>query len=208
MKRPNRKTSSGFTLVEMIVAVSIFGLILALIGFEFVSVVDKTLHTRANTDAEAQARLAMAKVSKDMRSGYFDYKDYPAATPYPILSPLPGASAGYVAFYHVSKGGLGSIPGTCTTSPNIGIPCPPFELVTIQMSPTTPGELDEITIPQPGGIPSSPMPLAQHVSVFTVFALSSAEYDVKITVAQPSGHCVANACTFTLDNILYVGGQK
>jgi hypothetical protein len=161
----------------------------------------------------------MSKVSNQLRAAYFDVSDYPnmpAANALPVVSPLPINSptpVNYVVFYRVAKGGLASIPATCPTgASNFGAPCPPFELVTIQMSATTPGELDEIITPQPGGVPSSPMPMAQNVTGFAVSPISESQqggqYNISITVTQPSGHCVAGGCSFTLDNVVYVGGQE
>src|ERR1700736_2279662 len=215
--RRSRRQDAGFTLVETIVAVSIFGLVLTLIGLEFVGVVNHTLHTRADTDAEAQARLVMAKVSTQMRSAYFDWTDYPtqlAINALPVISPTPGVlatatPANFVAFYRVSKNELSVIPPVCTPpASNAGAPCPKFDLVTIQMSTTKPGELDEIVTQMPSGVPSSPMPIGQHVTAFDVTPIAESsdkggQYEVRVTVTQPSGQCVGNACTFTLDNIIY-----
>jgi|GEM_PF-2200539 len=212
VRRPKR--SSGFTLVELLVAIAVLGLILTFIGLEFVSVVDNTLHTRASVDAEAQARIVMAKVSGQMRGAYFDETDYPTAAPaqqLAVVSPIPVPSAsptGLVVFYRVSKGGLATIPVTCATGANQGAPCPPFELVTIQMSTTNPGELDEIVTAQPAGSPSSPTPIGQNVTNFGVTGISKNEFDVTLTVTQPSSRCVSDACSFTLNNVIYVGGQE
>src|SRR5579864_7930837 len=94
--RHELRRGDGFTLVEMLVSLGIIGLILTLIGLEFVGVVNHTLHTRANTDAESQARLIMSQVSTQLRTAYFDVSDYPTTAPakwLPVVSPLPAPSA-------------------------------------------------------------------------------------------------------------------
>lgn len=209
------RRSAGFTLIETCVAIAIFGLVLTAIGLEFVSVVDHTLHTRADSDAESQARLIMARVSGHMRTAYFDVTDFPtmpAVKAVPVVSPVPLSSpTSSVTFYRVSKGGLATPVPVCSPgTPNQGSPCPPFELVTIALSTSNPGELDEMIAPQGAGAgaPSSPMPIGNNVTNFGVTALSNKQYNVTITVSEPSGHCVANACSFTLDNVIYVGGQE
>ena len=208
-----RKRVRGFGIIDTLVAVAMFGLILTLIGLEFVGVVDDTLHTRANTDAESQARVIMAKVTSHMRTSFFDYTDFPAQpTALPVVSPTPTASAGYVTFYRVSKGSLaGPIP-TCTAGPgqNAGAPCPSFELVTIQMNPLKPGELDEIITPMPSGVAQPPIVLGRNVSAFTVTAQSATQYNVALTVSIPSSHCAGavRSCSFTLDSVVYIGGLQ
>ncbi len=52
-RRQRFRRSEGFTLIEMLVVIGLVGLILTLIGLEFVAVVNHTLHTRAETDAAA-----------------------------------------------------------------------------------------------------------------------------------------------------------
>ena len=200
-----RRATRGFTLVEMVTVVAVIGLILTLLGLEFVSVVNSTLHSRANTDAESQARVIMSKVETHMRNAYFDYTDFSVSgTPDPVISPVPGSSAGYVLFYRTVPGQL--TPGTQTCGNNE--PCPLFESVLIQMNPIVPGELDEIDTPQPGGPAQPTTVLGTNVSNFTVTAEAADRYDVSITVSEPSGHCVNQACTFQLNDVVYVGGTQ
>jgi type II secretory pathway pseudopilin PulG len=206
--RQKRRHAGGFSIIETLIAVAVVGLILTLIGLEFVGVVDDTLHTRANTDAESQARLIMARVSTRMRTSFYDVTDN-IPGPLPVVSPV-ATSAPYVTFYRVRPGGLqGPIP-LCTpgNAHSGGEPCPPFELVTIQMNPIKPGELDEIITPQPGGTAGLPNILGRNVTSFTVTAQSSTQYNVEVRVSIPSSHCSgpARTCTFTLDNVVYIGG--
>jgi prepilin-type N-terminal cleavage/methylation domain-containing protein len=217
MRRFRTAQESGFTLVETIVAVSIVGLILTLVGLEFVGTVNHMLHTRAQTDAESQARVIMSKIDTQMRSAYFDWTDFPlpSGSPLAVVSPqpAPSASADYIAFYRVSAGGMPvPVPTASPGTINAGAPAPPYDLVTIQMSTTKPGELDEIISPPLGGPPSSPIPLGQNVSAFVVTfvntTVSGSRYDVQLTVSEPSGQCVNNACAYTLNDTVYIGGQQ
>jgi type II secretory pathway pseudopilin PulG len=200
-----RREQRGTTIIELMTVVVIVGLILTLLGFEFVSVVNSTLHSRANTDAESQARVIMSKVETHMRNAYFDYTDFSVnGTPDPVISPVPGASSGYVLFYRTVPGQL--TPATTTCGNNE--PCPQFESVLIEMNPLVPGELDEIDTPQPNG-PSKPaIVLGTNVSNFTVTGEANNRYDIAITVSEPSGHCVNQACSFQLNDVVYVGGTQ
>lgn len=212
MRLGRRRLSGGFTVMEMITVIFIIGLILSLLGFEFVSVIDKTMHTRANTDAESQARIIMSKVETHMRTAYFDYVDYngPTASPNPVISPLPGSAAtDFVIFYRVHAGALATTPPTaCPAGPLVGAPCPPFDQVTIQFSPNTPGELDEDITEVSTGNVEPPIVLGTNVSSFQVTGISPSQYQLTLTVSQPSGHCVNNQCSFTLSDVVYVGGQE
>jgi len=205
-----RRVSRGITLVELLVVITIIGLILTLLGLEFVSVVNSTLHSRANTDAESQARLIMSKVETRLRSSYWDYTDFSGlnASPEPVISPLPGSSAGYLLFYRSSPGQLTTGLGPCGNPAFDGAPCPQFETVLIQMNPSVPGELDEIITPQPSGTAEPVTVLGTNVTNFTVTGQGVERYDVALTVSEPSGHCVNTACTFTLNDVVYVGGNQ
>lgn len=215
-KHQRSRRNSGFTLVEMITVVAVFGLILTLLGLEFVSVVSTTLHTRANTDAESQARIIMSKVETHLRVAYYDYVDNPPGSPVPVASPLPplpGASpmpTPFVTFYRVSAGGLvgSGTPTLCTVQGVSNVPCPPFELVTIQINPLKLGELDELITPVKSGVQEAPIVLGTNVSSFNILPVSTSRYDVSLTVTEPSSHCVNDQCSFTLNDVVYVGGQE
>jgi prepilin-type N-terminal cleavage/methylation domain-containing protein len=213
----DRRLSRGFTLVEMITVVAILGLILTLLGYEFLSVISDTLRTRANTDAESQARIIMQKIDTHLRVAYYDYVDNPnPLVAEPIVSPTPmpvsATPVPYVVFYRVKAGGLANTtPILCPKGyPIAGAPCPPFELVTIQLNPLNPGELDELITELPTMLQEPPIVLGTNVTNFGVTAVSTDEYNITLTVTQPSSpnHCVDNSCSFTIDDNVFVrGGQ-
>jgi hypothetical protein len=202
----------------MLIVLVLVGLILTLLGFELVSAVGDTLHTRANIDAESQARVTMQKIDTHLRVAYYDYVDDPnPGTPLPVISPIPAptpSAAPYITFYRVASGGLSSTnPQQCKGSigsggplANSGAPCPPFELVTIQLNPSVPGELDEIVTPLPGTTQNRPVVLGTDVTNFGVTALSSDEFQITLTVSVPSWQCATNRCSFTLSHDVFVAG--
>ena len=86
--------------------------------------------------------------------------------------------------------------------------CPPFELVTIQLNPLNKTELDEVVTQLPSGIVEPTIVLGTNVTQFLVTPVSSNRYDLTLTVSEGNNsHCVGNACSFTLNDIVYVGGQ-
>src|SRR5579872_4308126 len=198
--------SRGFTLLEMLTVVVVVGLVLSMMGLEFYGVVSNTLHTRANMDAETMARLAAAKVNKEMRLAAQDTTDnlaQPAIVqPGGATKPTPGPIA---EFYRVQQGSLGQAIPICGGTINPGAPCPPFDDVVIQIDPKVPGELDEIVTPVKTGIAETPIVLARNVTGFTVTPNGS-QYDLAITITTPSTHCVSNGCSFTINTAVYSGG--
>src|SRR5579864_3461494 len=152
------KSNRGFTLIEMLVVVGVLALILGMIGLEFVGVVSHTLHTRANTDAQAQSRLIMTKVTDEMHAAFPDVTDCPSfpdakcGVPYGqlvVVQPAPNSTPGPIAqFYRVHQGALNSPVHQCADTR----PCPPYDEVTILINPLVPGELDEIVAPALGGL--------------------------------------------------------
>jgi prepilin-type N-terminal cleavage/methylation domain-containing protein len=206
MKVRRTQPARGFTLIEMLVVVGIFGLILTAIGLEFSGVVSHTLHTRANTDAEGGARIMLTGVSDEMRAAFPDLTDFPLGPPPTVTQPAVNSTGPVAQFYRVHQGSLGDPIPACA-APNNLAPCPPFDVVTIQIDPLKPGVLEKLAQPVAGGGPSVRTVLGTNVTQFAVTSNGDGtRYSVDITVAAPSSHCRNNACTFTLDNVVYIGG--
>lgn len=160
----------------------------------------------------------MSKVETHLRTAYYDYVDAPAGSPNPVVAPVPGPStpSTFVTFYRVQPGQMPNPAPTCPGSSLKGAPCPPFELVTIQLNPLTPTELDEIVTLEPSGKVEPTTILGNNVSNFGVTAVEDSsgvgvpggEYDIALTVTEPSNHCVNDQCSFTLNDVVYLGGQQ
>lgn len=217
MSMRSRRQLRGFSILEMLMVCVILGLVLSMIGYEFVGVVSTALHTRANTDAQAQSRLIMTKVEHEMHAAFPDISDCPSFPdakncPSPlgtlvVVQPAPKGTPGPVAeFYRVRQGSLNVAIPKCPTTQR---PCPPYDLVTIQLNALVPGELDETVQPATGAGPSSTTVIGNNVSSFTVAPdqlSGSSDYTIDLTVSIPSTHCTSNACDYTLNSVVYVGG--
>jgi prepilin-type N-terminal cleavage/methylation domain-containing protein len=64
-----RKRDQGFTLIELVIAMSIFGLLMAITYSVLTSVQRQTSRTLATSDDVAQVRLALQQIDRQVRSG-------------------------------------------------------------------------------------------------------------------------------------------
>ena len=220
-------SNRGFTLVEMLTAAAIIGLILLLIGYEFDAIIAHSLHTRSNRDLETNARFAINKVTNRLRTA----TPWVIGTPTPappgsseqvIISPIPtgppGSTGTMVQFYRVHPGSLAN-PAAIPSPGNA--PYPPYDIVTIQRSncPTSPG-----VVPSPNclvetandaqtGAPSeTPLVLANDVTAFLITATGDskgklAEIDISLTVNTTDLRC-GPRCTYTTSSSVWVGGLQ
>jgi prepilin-type N-terminal cleavage/methylation domain-containing protein len=135
-----RAKTRGFTIVEMMISMSIMGLVLALAIIEFVMVFNHNSLMTADLSADQNGRIVMARVTNELREGMPDVTDYTGLnTPPPIVSnPTPAASAAPVqsiTFWrvHSGSGGLDD-PVAIPTDPN-GNPAPCYDQVTLTYDP-------------------------------------------------------------------------
>ena len=224
-------SSRGFTLVEMLTAAAIIGLILLLIGYEFDAIIAHSLHTQSNRDLETNARFAVNKVTNRLRTATPWVIGTPTPAPpgvpeqviiNPLPTGLPGATATSLQFYRVHPGSL-SNPAAIPSPGNA--PYPPYDIVTIQRSncPTPPGVtpspncLTETASDAQTGAPSeTPLVLANNVIAFQVTATGdnkgrSATIDISLTVNTTDVKCARThdpGCTYTTSSSVWIGGVQ
>ena len=218
-----RSSARGFTVAELLTATVIIGLILVLIGYEFDHSLEHLLHTRQNRDAEAGARLTMAKITNRLRAASPDVFAQPAP-PDPnqvVMNPVPvgtpGATSTVLTFYRVRPGQLANPAAIPTSGP---IPNPAYDIVTIQRgtNPCNPGcgdpspnylvetAIDAITLAQS----EVPVVLGSDVTNFSVTATGTqdaAQVDISVTTTAVNSRCQPN-CSYTSSGSVYVGGSS
>lgn len=117
----------GFTTVELLISMSIMGIVLGLAIVEFAMVFNHNSLMQANLSADQNARIVMAKVTNELRQGMPDLTDSPTSTTI-VTSPLSG-SASTVSFYRVHNGPGGLYTPVPTDVNNNPVPC--YDLVTL-----------------------------------------------------------------------------
>lgn len=170
----------GFTLVELLVSMTIIGLLLGAILVEFTQAFCHVALTQANLSSEQQARLAAAKVGNEFSQATQDITDCGASPCKPLLAPLPSStSAPSVSFYRAR----GLDPGSMAIDPASGAPRPSYDVVTISWDPTS-QTISEYVVPAAlyPAAPASVTLLARHVTNFGVSQLSDAEFLVTVEV--------------------------
>lgn len=78
------KSQSGFTLVEMVVAVGLFSIVSVLIAQLFVLFNRSQIRSSLQQQVQSDARIMMAQISDRIRAGSIDYASYAGGT---ITSP-------------------------------------------------------------------------------------------------------------------------
>ena len=135
-----RAKTRGFTLVEMLISLTIMGIVLGLAIVEFVMVFNHNSLMTADLTADQNGRIVMSKVTNELREGMPDVTDFTTpATPPPIVSePTPAASAAPVqtiSFWRVHSGAGGlDDPVAIPTDAN-GNPAPCYDQVTLTYDP-------------------------------------------------------------------------
>lgn len=180
--RSGLRARRGFTLVEMLVAMLLLGIVMSIAAYEIQTVVYQRMYMQSHMTAEQTARVAMSRVADDSRQMSVDITDF-AQPQGPVLQPAVGSTAGPILQYYETAGlvAQGSGPNPLP-SPN-GVPVPCYNEVTIQLvTPTPPptlrgGELQETIVPVGStcnmSYPSAPIVLARNVSSFNVNPVAS-----------------------------------
>ena len=118
----------GFTVTELMISMTIMGIILGLAVLEFAMVFNHNNLMNANLTAEQNARIAMAKVTNELRQAMPDMTDFPASTTIvvsptaPPPSTAPAAST-TVEFYRVHNGSGGLVTPVPTDANGDPVPC-------------------------------------------------------------------------------------
>lgn len=119
----------GFTLVEMLVAMAVMGIVMSFAAFEFRAVVFTYLNADSHLSAEQQARVAVAKVNDlAYQASVVDNLD-PSVSPAPaIIQPAstPGPTLEYTKAQCLDE--------SCLATPS-GVPDPCYDTVSIFLVP-------------------------------------------------------------------------
>jgi len=187
-----RKSEHAFTLIEMLFAMTILGIVLGLITLEFTAAIQNFRFSNAHLDAETQARVAMAKVNDVMKMGTPDVNDPPCVANSQKCSVLANflqvaSPNGSVSFFevtddhsdpgHLSDAGM-------TLNPGNGEPKPQYEVVTILLD-NVKNELDLCRIKDTSFDPASPCAGSTGTQVLA--------YDVTNFNVTPIGCPIGNA---------------
>ncbi len=188
-----RRAPRGFTVVEMLISMTIMGLVLALAVVEFAMVFNHNNLTTANITAESNARISMAKVTNELRQAMPDITDFSGNYPIVTRPPVPAPSTAPVAsqtvsFYRVHNG-----PGGLTTPVPVdsaGDPIPCYDLVTLTYDPVAKTISREVQLKNNANCPTASdvtNVIAYNIVGFEVEALSSQLLDVDLQTQSANG---------------------
>ena len=123
-----RKKTRAFTVPELLISMTVMGLVLALAIVEFAMVFNHNTLMTANMTADQNARIVMARVTNEMRQAMPETTDYVA--PYPIYvqptsappstAPAPVQT---VEFWRVHNGPGGLVTPIPTDTSGNPVPC-------------------------------------------------------------------------------------
>ncbi|MDQ6780263.1 MAG: type II secretion system GspH family protein, partial [Candidatus Eremiobacteraeota bacterium] len=135
----NRKNKRGVTIVEVMVTVTILGIFMILIGYEFDHTVWHLFHTQSNVDTESNARVVMTRVVNGLKAATPNLENWSSGSV--ILQPGgPGTSP--VLRYKRARTGSLADPTNVRLDKKTGAPEPFFDQVQLACatlcSPTTP----------------------------------------------------------------------
>ncbi len=187
-------TKRAFTVVELMISMTIMGLVLALAVVEFAMVFHHNTFMQANMTADQTARIAMAKVSNEVRQGMPDETDFtPPASPPPIVTnPLPGASPSQaITFYRVHNGTGGLTDPVAIPTDVFGNPAPCYDTVNVTYDPVAQTITRTITLVTNTHCPTASTEtdvLARNVTSFNVTAPTKNSLNVDLQTTSTSGN--------------------
>lgn len=205
-----RFLARGVTLIELLVASSILGMVMSLAVAEFTQAWQHNSKTSVDLNAETQARIAMALVTQELRQAA-----QPAGSTNisPVSSPDCIAAGGCVYPYPTAAPSPGLV-FTMVDDASITSADPNqlhYGSDVIGLSPAIPGvngsDLIETLTDTTSGAVKQQRTLAHNVTVFTVAATSAGSYNVTIQVSPPHRADQA-ARPFTLSSDVFISYFK
>ncbi|HEY5094277.1 MAG TPA: prepilin-type N-terminal cleavage/methylation domain-containing protein [Candidatus Eremiobacteraceae bacterium] len=205
-----RTKARGFTLIELMVAMSILGLVMTLAVAEFTQAWKHYSKTTVDITGETQARAAMALVTQSLRQAAM-----PAGTAAisPVSSPDCIAAGGCTNPYPTAAPTTG-LQFEMVDDPSITSADPNqlhYGNDVIGLNPAIPGvngsDLIETVTDVSTGTVKIVRTLAKNVTVFTVAATSSGSYNVTIQVSPPHRADQLSA-PFTLSSDVFISYFK
>jgi prepilin-type N-terminal cleavage/methylation domain-containing protein len=183
----------GFTIVELLISMTILGLVLGLAIIEFAMVFNHNNLMNANLTADQNARIAMAKVTNELRQAMPDITDSSTGTivvtptaPPPSTAPAPVTT---VSFYRVHNGAGGLVTPVPTSA--AGDPTPCYDLVTLTYDPVAKTISKTVTL-QTNAIcttaSTATTVLARNIVGFGVTAETATLFDVDLQTVASNGN--------------------
>jgi prepilin-type N-terminal cleavage/methylation domain-containing protein len=112
IRRLRRRPEAGFTLIEMVITVSILSLVLIIVTSVLFSVQSSFSRETIRSDTNDQARLAVQQLDREVRSGNLLYNPYPAAPLPPWASdPANGIYPGMSLLIYTQTNATTQTPG-------------------------------------------------------------------------------------------------
>ena len=192
----SRQRVRGFTLVEMVVAMAVMGIVMTLAALEFKYVVEQHLFAESHLTAEQQARVAMAKVTGASRqASVVDSTPVPGITSQPAFLEPASTPGPRLVFTQAAP-----LSPDMPTQNGVPVPCyDKVQLYVLQPSLAEPGDLWEQADPYDPSKPCqtdySHMPLlvARNVQAFQVQPIAGADqfstgYRIDITIFDAEDH--------------------
>jgi prepilin-type N-terminal cleavage/methylation domain-containing protein len=205
-----RTKARGFTLIELMVAMSILGLVMTLAVAEFTQAWKHYSKTTVDITAETQTRAAMALVTQELRQAAQPTGSVAVS---PVTSPDCIAAGGCTYPYPTAAPATG-LQFTMVDDPTITSADPNllhYGADVIGLNPAVPGvngsDLIETVTDVSTGVVKQKRTLARNVTLFTVAATSSGSYNVTIQVSPPH-RADQLAAPFTLSSDVFISYFK
>jgi len=189
-----RRPQRGVSIIEALITVGIISLVLTLTVRIFTLTVNDSEKTRTDLSAESEARMAMTKVTNDLRQAMPPYK----ASGTPVTSPVyPGATITPTPQPAVTFTEVDSLSTANYLAPT-------FDYVTIQWD-SAKSRLERCVAPNSQTIctAASAGVVANDVTAFSVLPQNYDEYQITLTVA-PQHRSSVSSPPYTLVSSMFI----